>query len=583
MDFENPLLLLGLLLVPLLALLEWQAAARTEVVLRSLVGRRPDHPLLQQRVPTQPLAGSIVRLAALVLLIVGAAGPRWGREAVRRASQGSDVVFLIDVSASMDARDVAPSRLEEARREALALADRLGGSRIGVIAFAGDAVRLCPLTLDQAAVRLTLGSLDSRTVSEPGSDLGRALQMAMKLMPKGRRDEQALVLWSDGEDLEGRATEALKALRDAGVRVFTVGVGTAQGDAIPVLDEQGRAIDIKKDEAGVAVHSRLDERLLREMARSTRGSYFRGDRAGGELPRLVAALGGLSRGDRGARLVERPIARFGWFAALAGVAMMLELLRARRRLTSTAALAAGRGTVRAAAAAWFAIMVGAAPAAAQSTWARADAAFRAGRWAEAESLYARRAGRRGADEVRTNLATARARLGKGEEAARDLSRLAGRDTRAGRAAGYNLGTLQAEQQDYDRALGELRRAIERDPEDADARWNYELARRLREQRQQQQQQRSGTPPPTPEPQPGGASGPQGGQPQPPPQAGAGAPPTPQAVPPRGAQPQAGPGGSGRMSREQAEQLLGSLQELERLERRRRERSTAGAVRGGKDW
>lgn len=578
MNFETPLLLLGLLLVPLLALLEWQAVRRREAVLRSLVGTRPEHPLLQQRALARPHLGAVVRSSALVLLIIGAAGPRWGREAVRRASQGSDIVFLIDVSASMDARDVAPSRLEEARREALALTDRLGGSRIGVIAFAGDAVRLCPLTLDQAAVRLTLGSLDSRTVSEPGSDLGRALTMATRLLPKGKRDEQAFVLWSDGEDLEGNATEALRSVRDAGVRVFTVGVGTAAGDAIPVLDDQGRAIDIKKDESGVAVHTRLDERLLRELSRSTHGTYFRGDRAGGELPRLVAALGGLARGDRGARLVERPIARFGWFAALAALAIAVEMMRARRRLAAKPAAATAAVAAARTAAVLLLLATAVRPALAQSTWARADDAFRAKRWAEAESLYAKRARSRGDEDVRTNLATARARLGRNEDATRDLSRLAGRDTRAGRAAGYNLGTLHAEQKDYERALGELRRALERDPGDADARWNYELARRLREQQQREEQGRS-DPPPSPQPQPGAAGGDRGPQPQPDPQQGPGQPQTPQ----QGAPPQSGPGGSARMTRAQAEQLLGSLQELERLERRRRERIPGRTEKRGRDW
>jgi Ca-activated chloride channel family protein len=107
---------------------------------------------------------------------------------------------VIDVSASMDVRDVAPSRIEEARREAMAVLDRLEGSRVGIVAFSGDAVRLCPLTLDRDAVRLTLEGLGSSSVSEPGTDLGKALRLATRLMPAGRREEQAVVLWTDGED-----------------------------------------------------------------------------------------------------------------------------------------------------------------------------------------------------------------------------------------------------------------------------------------------------------------------------------------------------------------------------------------------
>lgn len=572
--FESPWMLALLLLLLPVAGLERLAVRRRDLALRALVGARPEHPLLAQRLTRHPALGPALRLGALAMLIAGAAGPMWGREAVRRASQGSDIVFLIDVSASMDARDVAPSRLEEARREALALADRLAGSRIGVVAFAGDAVRLCPLTLDQAAIRLTLGSLDSRTVGEPGSDLGRALTTAARLLPKGRRDEQAFVLWSDGEDLEGGATRALRAIRDAGVRVYTVGVGTPAGEAIPVLDDQGRAIDIKRDAAGVAVTSRLDERLLREIARSTNAAYFRGDRAGGEIARLVAALGGLSRGARGARLVERPIARFGWFAVLAAAALITDLLRPRRRM----ALARGATAVSRAAAAVLALALGSQPAVARSDWARADDAFRAQRWSAAESLYALRAKGRGApDEVRTNLATARARLGRIEEASRDLTRLAARSDRAGRAAGYNAGTLFAEAGDYDRALGELRRSLERDPADADARWNYELARRLRQAAQR-------PPPPAPkppspqQPESGGGAGQQGRTPPPEDDGKGNTQPRPGASPP-----QAGPGGAARMTREQAERLLGSLQELERLERRRREATDPRNERRGRDW
>src|SRR5206468_3195568 len=162
--------------------------------------------------------GIALRAAAFALLVLGAAGPEWGRELVRRSAVGSDVVLLMDVSASMDVRDVPPSRLEEARREALAVLDRLTGSRVAVVAFAGDAIE----------------------------DLARS-----------------------------------------GFRVLAVGAGTPAGDVVPALDDQGRAVDVKRDESGGPVRSRLDEDLLRRLARRTRGAYFAASRPGGELPRLL--------------------------------------------------------------------------------------------------------------------------------------------------------------------------------------------------------------------------------------------------------------------------------------------------------
>lgn len=240
MTFESPTWLWALLLLPPLALLEWRAVERARRAARALVGPRPGTALLAQALPVSRRTGVGLRLGALALLVLGAAGPQWGRETVRRQSQGSDLVFVVDVSASMDARDVAPTRLDEARREALGLLERVPGSRVGVVAFAGDAVRLCPLTLDHAATRLVVESLSSSTVSTPGTDLGRALRTALQLLPQGRREEQAVVLWTDGEDLEGHGRDAVADVKRAGVRVFAVGVGTPGGDVIPVLDDAGR-------------------------------------------------------------------------------------------------------------------------------------------------------------------------------------------------------------------------------------------------------------------------------------------------------------------------------------------------------
>jgi Ca-activated chloride channel family protein len=575
MSFSDPRWLQALIGLPVLALLAWLAARRAGRRLTQLVGERKEHALLAQLQARDRAIGAALQLGALAALVVGAAGPEWGREVVRRGSTGSDVVLVADVSASMDARDVPPSRMDEARREALAVLDHLAGSRVAVVAFAGDAVRLLPLTLDRAAARLVVEALSTGTVSEPGTDLGKALRMALKVMPPGRREEQAIVVWTDGEDLENGARAAMETVAQTGIRVFAVGVGTPAGDVVPVLDSEGRTSDVKRDEAGNIVRSRLDEGLLRALAHQTHGAFFPAQRPGGELPRLLAAVGGLARAGRSVRLVERPVARFPWWAGLAALLLAADLARPRSRRTRRSAadtpLTTGKGMAVAAA---LLVVLAPAPARGQSAWARGDRAFKAGRFAEAESLYARRLARGGPEAVRVNRATARALAGRRAEAEAELAPLAVRSGRAGNAAGYNLGTLQGEDRDYDRALQSLRMVLERDPADADARWNYEVLLRRREEERRSQSQPK-------QPQPAPSSG-GGGVPQPAPaqQSPSGGSPSQAGQPPPSDLPRGGPSS---MTRQQADQLLNALQELSRAEQQRRRNVRAVAEKRGKDW
>jgi len=594
MTFQNPGWLVWLLLLVPFAWFEWRALVRAKRSLHALLGRQPLPGLLVQLRPRRRTLEMAFRFGAVVLLAIGAAGPQWGREAVRRQSQGSDVVFVVDVSTSMDTRDVPPSRMEETRREAVALLERLQGSRIGVVAFAGDAVRLCPLTLDQTAVRLTLETLGTEAVSEPGSDLGRGLRAGLRLLPEGRRDEQAMVLWTDGEDLEGHARDAIEELRRSGLRVYVVGVGTPAGDVIPVSDVDGVTVDVKRDDQGQVVRSRLDEPLLRELARASRGEYFSAVRSGGELVRLSRSLGSLARSRRGTRLVERPVARFPLFALVAAAGLVALLATPRRRIVkrsvslmrvreARAARARRRGAQGWAVATAVLVLVLPGRTSAQSDWARGDAAFRRREWARAESLYASRAkhGRTPAG-VLANLVTARAHQQRADSVEQQLSRLADRDDPAGRMAGYNLGTLLGGRGDYDEALAALRRTLERDPGDADARWNYEWVLRQKKQAEQApkgggpQPDSGGPPPPTPKPQPQPQPGPGTSQPDQ-------APGQPQQTQSNPAQAPDAPGVQQPMTRQQAEQLLGSLGDLERLEKQERRRNRARTEKRGRDW
>jgi Ca-activated chloride channel family protein len=557
MQFSDPRWLWLLAVLPLLALFEWRASRRGDRALVRLVGEREDSVLLALRRPGARRVGALLRLFAVAGMAIGAAGPEWGREVVRRTAYGSDVVLVLDTSASMDVRDVAPSRLEEAKREAAAVVEHMEGSRLGLVVFAGDAVRLCPLTLDRSATRLLLESVNSAAVSEPGSDLGRGLRAAGAALPPGRHTEQVIIVWTDGEDLEQAAGTAAEEVAARGIRVFAVGVGTRGGDVVPVLDEQGRAVDVKRDEQGGPVRSRLDEALLRSVARRTGGAYFAATRPGGELPRLLGALGHISRGARGERLSERPVPRFPWLASLAALALAGEWLRPRRR---AAALALG------------AVLLLARDAGAQSAWARGNQAYRAGAFAAAESLYRERLRGGAVPGVLVNQGAALAHEGQGADAERAWRQAARSRSAAGEHALYNLGTWLGDQGRVDDGLAELREALRRDPTDRDARHNYEVLMQRRERETPRRPQRDQQRPQRGSPQGGGQnpSQPQPSPSPPPPSAGSGPP------------PQAGPGAPAGMTREQADWLQTVTDQAEREQRRRRQARVV-RERRGRDW
>jgi tetratricopeptide (TPR) repeat protein len=352
---------------------------------------------------------------------------------------------------------------------------------------------------------------------------------------------------------------------------------------VPVLDDQGRAVDIKKDENGAAVRSRLDADLLRTLARRTGGSYFEAARPGGELPRLLASLTRLARAAHGSRLIEQPVARFPFFAGLATLLLALELTLPRRRGRKGGAGEApaperARDLKAAAAAVLIAPLAALtllpSSAHAQSAWAKGDRAFQAQRYAEAESLYSLRLRRRAPDDVRVNRATARALRGETETGIPELEHLAKGEKRSGLAAGYNLGTVQGGQKQYAPALQALRQVLEKDPNDQDARWNYEVLAHRQEMEKQKKNQ------PPQQKQSGGGGGQQNQNPQP----------SPSNQMPQAPQPQAGnqqqeqqPSGGSTMDRAQAERLLGALEEMERAEQERQRRVSVKRDKRGKDW
>src|SRR5437667_1193160 len=199
------------------------------------------------------------------------ARPQWGEHSAPGHMLGHDIVFVLDCSRSMLATDVTPSRLQRAKLAILDFMHRHGRGRLGLVAFAGQAFLQCPLTFDYGAFEETLLAVDDKTIPIPGTDIGGALEEGFRAMEKSER-QKLLVVLTDGEDLEKSGVRVAEKLAKQNVVIFTIGVGTAAGSEIQVLNEQGR-LDLLRDNKGQVVRSRLDEPTLRAIAQATHGAY----------------------------------------------------------------------------------------------------------------------------------------------------------------------------------------------------------------------------------------------------------------------------------------------------------------------
>jgi Ca-activated chloride channel homolog len=323
----------ALAILPLLTALYFRAERRSAIKLREFVSPR----LLPQ------LAGNVDRvrrairfafvLLALALAISALAKPRWGYtyEDVKR--RGLDLLFAVDTSRSMLSNDVAPNRLERVKLAAQDLITELQGDRVGLIAFAGRAFLQAPLTIDYDAAVESINDLDTKTIPEGGTNISEAIALATQTFGKSAMGNRALVIFTDGEELSGDAVNEAKKAADAGVKIFTVGVGTAQGSLIPVEGKEGGFV---KDAKGQVVKSKLDENRLREIAQATGGMYLHLESGPQTMRQLYTeGLSKLKAAEIDARLSSRPIERYEWPLAGAIVALVVSLFMNDRKRAQT--------------------------------------------------------------------------------------------------------------------------------------------------------------------------------------------------------------------------------------------------------
>ncbi len=245
--------------------------------------------LLRSHSPARRAFKNLLLVAGITAIGLALTRPQWGETTEISQALGEDILFVLDCSKSMLSADVAPNRLERAKYAILDFVQQHGRGRVGLVAFAGQAFLQCPLTFDYDAFHDALLACNERSIPVPGTDIGRALDVAFRAMEKNDR-RKVVVLVTDGEDLAGSGVTTAHALADQGIVVYSVGVGTTAGSPIHIVNAQGLP-DVLRDPDGQPVISRLDENTLSQIAEATHGSY--------------QPLGALGEGlDRVRRLVE---------------------------------------------------------------------------------------------------------------------------------------------------------------------------------------------------------------------------------------------------------------------------------------
>ena len=272
-------------------------------------------------------------------LILALSRPQIGTtlELVKRS--GLDIMVGLDISASMLAEDLKPNRLLKAKHAISSFIDRLEGDRVGLIAFAGDSFVQCPLTIDYAAAKLLLDALDVETISQSGTEISQAIEIAASSFNQEEDKYKVLLFFTDGEDHGKRAIEAAKAVANQGIRIYCVGVGLPnQGTPIPLRRSNGQFQGYKHDRNGKPIVTKLEDALLREIAQLTNGNYYQATPGGVEMNRLLAELAAIEKREIEERQFTRYEDRFQYFLAFALLFLVWEFLLPESRSNKPTAI-----------------------------------------------------------------------------------------------------------------------------------------------------------------------------------------------------------------------------------------------------
>jgi Ca-activated chloride channel homolog len=486
-----------LLLIPVLLVFFWWSWRVRQKLMTQFIQARLLSGLIAGVSTTRQKIRAALIIAAVICFIFALARPQWGYFQEEVAQRGLDIVVAIDTSKSMLASDITPNRLTRAKLAALGLMQEAKSDRLGLVAFSGSAFLECPLTIDDTAFQQSVESLDIHTISEGGTSLSEAIDTAAKAFKEGD-NYKVLVLFTDGEDNDTGAEDAAKRGAKDGLRIFTVGIGTAAGDLLQYRDENGNLQYVRDDEGNV-VKSHLNEPLLKQIAADAGGGYYSLSGANTMENLYERSLAPLPKSESQEQWVRRPYERYYWPLTLGIILLMVEIFfpertsSARRNLKGQPQFLESDNKTAVGGVVVALLLL---PTVASASPASAMSDYKAGKFAAAQKEFERLAQEDKKGDMRFifNAGDAAYRATNYDDALKDYTAaLSSQDVKLQQKAYFNIGNVQyrqgeamlgqesidldAVQEQWEQAAKTFQNAVTLDAKDADAAHNLEYAKK----------------------------------------------------------------------------------------------------------
>lgn len=327
---EEPILLYLLLILPVLVLLflfqvYWKKQKQKEF---------GDLELIKKLSPTQstfkPALKFVTVLLAITGLILALVNPKIGTKIETVKRQGIDIVFALDISKSMLAEDIAPSRLEKSKQLISQIINSLGNDRIGIVGYAGSAYPVLPMTTDYSIAKMYLQNMNTNMVSSQGTALNDAINLATTFFD-AQDTSKLIILVSDGEDHGDGAQEASEIAKEKGIKITTIGVGTVTGGPIPIKGDNGVIAEYKKDNEGEVVITKLNPDILQNIAQNTKGTYMEGNNTKQVLEQIKNVLDTIEKTEFESQEIAEYQTQYQWFIGVAFFLLFLDIFFLERK------------------------------------------------------------------------------------------------------------------------------------------------------------------------------------------------------------------------------------------------------------